>query len=401
MGMNNSLSLHEELNAELREILDFWSTEALDMQYGGFIGQIDSNQVRQTTADKGMVLHARILWAFSAAYHLYGQESDRLMAARAYEYIKNHFVDAEYGGVYWSVDYLGSPVDTKKQIYALAFAIYGLAEYSKIHPDESAIKLAIDLYEQIERYAFDPIDNGYFEAFDRRWQLMEDFRLSEKDANEAKTMNTHLHLLEAYTNLYAIWPDEGLLQKIRNLLFIFENKIINTERKHLNLFFDQYWQVKGDIVSYGHDIEASWLLLEAAKITGDENEIAKFKHIALDLADGCMHGLMPDGSMVYEQNNETGYTTAERHWWVQAECLVGFFQAYQLSGDVRYLDIVTKNWIFIKQHIKDKVHGEWHWGVDAQGSVIPKDKIGPWKCPYHNARACMEIMQRVISDLKR
>lgn len=389
------LVLREELDSELREILDFWSRETLDLQYGGFIGRIDHQQIKRTTADKGAVLHARILWTFSAAYRMYGREQDGAMGTRVYEYIKNHFVDTEHGGIYWTVDYLGCPVDTKKQIYALAFTIYALAEYSRSHRNEEALQLAIDIYQQIEQHAFDRVHNGYFEAFDRQWQLQEDFRLSDKDANEAKTMNTHLHVLEAYSTLYAVWPDEGLLRRIQNLLSLFENKILRTGKMSLNLFFDQYWQVKGDVTSYGHDIEASWLLLEAAEKISDEHAIHKFSGIALYMADACIQGLMPDGSLSYERDNESGHVVSERHWWVQAESMVGFFQAYQLSGQERYLDIVFRNWTFIQQQIKDKVHGEWHWGIDEKGRTMPEDKVGPWKCPYHNARACMEIIQRI------
>lgn len=386
----------QELTDELNSILSWWATNAADKISGGFFGKIDNDNQVIPDVPKGSVLNARILWTFAAAYN---HQSDALylkMANRAYQYITNHFIDKKNGGVYWSVDYKGNPQDTKKQVYAIAFTIYGLSEYYRATKKEEALQTAIELFHLLVNKAYDPVQTGYFEAFTRDWQPIEDLRLSAKDANEKKTMNTHLHVLEGFTNLHRIWPDELLKKQIGILLNNFFDYFIDKDTRHLNLFFDEDWNNKGQLVSYGHDIEATWLLLEAAEEIGYEAAISKIKQITPLMADATIAGLDSDGGLWYEYEPDENNLVKEKHWWVQAEAMVGFFNAWQVTGDDKYLNIVLKNWEFVKNNLIDKENGEWFWGVNEHGEVMPgEDKAGFWKCPYHNSRACLELLRRI------
>lgn len=387
--------LKTELSAELDSILEYWSKNAIDTKNHGFIGQIDTHENIVENAEKGSVLNARILWSFSASYQITKNEEHKKIAKRAFEFLSEYFYDPEFGGLFWSINADTTPKDTKNQIYALAFAIYGLSEYYVISKDEKALDIAINLYLQIQRHSYDPINKGYLEAFSRDWKLIKDLRLSDKDANEKKTMNTHLHIVEAYANLFRIWRDKKLQSDIVELLETIDEHFINTETGHLRLFFDEEWVEKPDVISYGHDIEATWLLLQCAEISEDETLISKYKKHAVQMAEVTKEGLDIDGGLWYEFDPKKSELIAEKHWWVQAEALIGFYNAYQLTGNESYLDIVFKNWDFIKKHILDKQNGEWFWGIYNDYSLIEKDKAGFWKCPYHNSRACLELINRI------
>ena len=387
--------LKSELTAELDSILNYWSKRTIDDQNGGFVGQIDFNDHLIANAEKGSVLNARILWTFSASYKTTKNENHKLLAERAFEFLVAYFYDTKFGGLFWSINEDKTPKDTKNQIYALAFAIYGLSEYYSISQEEKALEIAKNLYHKIQEHSYDPVNKGYFEAFTRDWQPIEDLRLSEKDANEKKTMNTHLHIIEGYANLYKVWKDDKLLADIVELLETIEKYFINTKTGHLRLFFDENWKEKPDVISYGHDIEAAWLLLQCAEISGNEKLIAKYKKHAIQIAEATKKGLDSDGGLWYEYDPEKKELIAEKHWWPQAEALIGFYNAYQLTGKEEYLDIVFKNWSFIKKHILDKKNGEWFWGVYDDYYTIKKDKAGFWKCPYHNGRACLELINRI------
>ncbi len=388
-------NLKIEQQLELQSILSYWMENTIDTKNGGFIGQIDYNNITNNEAEKGSVLNARLLWTFSAAYKISKNKEHLNTAKRAFEYISEYFYDTEFGGIFWSVHYDGSPKDTKNQIYALAFVIYGLSEYYSVTNDERALEMAISLYQKIQEHSYDASNGGYLEAFTRDWQPIEDLRLSEKDANEKKTMNTHLHIVEGYANLYTVWKDESLRKVIVELLQTVEKHFINTETGHLKLFFDENWVEKKDVISYGHDIEAAWLLLQCAEIAGDSTLIANYKKHALQIADATKEGIDADGGLWYEYDLETKELISEKHWWPQSEMIIGFFTAWQISGKQEYLDIVFKNWDFTKKHIIDKENGEWFWGVYADYSTMEKDKAGFWKCPYHNGRACIELIHRI------
>ncbi|TDO71469.1 mannobiose 2-epimerase [Flavobacterium chryseum] len=393
--MSKLKQLKTELSAELDSILDYWSKNAIDTKNNGFIGQIDSNENIVGNAEKGSVLNARILWSFSSSYQITKNEEHKKIAKRAFEFLSEYFYDSEFGGLFWSINADTTPKDTKNQIYALAFAIYGLSEYYVISKDEKALAIAINLYLRIQKYSYDPVNKGYLEAFTRDWQPIEDLRLSDKDANEKKTMNTHLHIVEAYANLYKVWKDKTLQKNIIELLQTIEKHFINTQTGHLRLFFDENWIEKPDVISYGHDIEAAWLLLHCAEIAGDETLIINYKKYAVQMAEVTKEGLDIDGGLWYEFDPEKNELIAEKHWWVQAEALIGFYNAYQLTEKESYLEIVLKNWDFIKKHILDTKNGEWFWGIYKDDSLIEKDKAGFWKCPYHNSRACLELINRI------
>ncbi len=387
----------QELSAELENILQFWMTHMADNERSGFYGSIDSNNVADNTAPKGLVLNARILWTFSAAYNFTQDKKKYLpVAKRAYLYLIDHFIDKEYGGLYWSVDAAGHPLDTRKQVYGLAFYLYGLSEYFCAVKEPGLLEQAVRLFRLIEEKSFDAERKGYYEAFARDWQVLPDMRLSDKDANEKKTMNTHLHVIEAYANLYKQWPDALLRKRIMQLLEVFVDYMIDKNTGHLLLFFDEAWNLKPDVLSYGHDIEAAWLLQHCAEIIGDSHWIKKMKACALRITDAAAEGLDADGGLWYEYNPAAQHLIKEKHWWPQAEAMVGFFNAWQLSSEDKYLQQSFNSWQFIKKYVRDSTRGEWVWGVNADYSVMQnKDKAGFWKCPYHNGRACIEMLIRL------
>lgn len=383
-----------EAAAELEAILAYWMKYTVDKENGGFYGQIDENEQVHAEAPKGSVLNSRILWAFSAAYNATGKKEYLQMADRAFAYITAHFIDREYGGVYWSVDYKGDPLSDRKQIYGLSFCIYGLSEYYKATASKEALELAIALFHEIEKHSYDQEKKGYFEAFARNWQPLADLRLSEKDANEEKTMNTHLHVIEAYGCLYQVWPDAFLKQQIAHLLEVFNAHIIDPQTGHLVLFFTADWERRSGILSYGHDIEAAWLLQEAAEIIGDNKWITLMKAQSVKIANAAMAGLDADGGLWYEYEN--GHLVQQKHSWPQAEAMVGFLNAWQVTGDEAWFKHSCNSWQFTRQYMKDKVNGEWFWGVTENHTPMPgQDKAGFWKCPYHNSRAMLEIIRRL------
>ncbi|MCX6315711.1 MAG: AGE family epimerase/isomerase [Bacteroidetes bacterium] len=396
------ITFHEELEQELNQILSYWITYMPDEVKGGFYGALSDTNEPDPLAPKGQVLCSRIAWTFAAAYQRTHQPNHLQMAERAYRYIRDFFEDHEYGGVYWLVDHTGKMLDGKKQVYGLAFCIYAMAEYYKATGDPEALRFSIELYNTIERYSFDPVAGGYIEAFARDWQPAADLRLSEKDRNDKKTMNTHLHVVEAYANLYTVWPDPELQKKISGLLDYFGNYMIDKATNHLLLFMDEQWKPMSFIRSYGHDIEASWLLLESAEIAGDDKHIQRFRHYAISLAVASSAGLDErDGGMWHETDPIQPDRPKEKHWWPQAEAMVGFFNAFEISGDSQWLFRSLASWDYIKNQIRDELYGEWYWGRDDNGEIIREVKAGFWKCPYHNARACMELMRRISHVLQQ
>lgn len=372
-------------------ILNFWISKMQDNENGGFYGRIDGDDKLHIQANKGAILNARILWTFSAAYRILQKEEYLSIAQRAFKYIKDYFIDKTYGGVYWELDYLGNPINTKKQTYAQGFALYGFSEFYRATGSSEALELAKEFFHLIEKTHDDKL-GGYFEAFTENWQPIDDMRLSDKDANEKKTMNTHLHVLEPYTNLCRVWNDADLYEAQRKLIYIFTEKILDKKTNHLNLFFDEEWNVKSTAISYGHDIEASWLLFEAAEVLGDEDLIEKIRDLSLAIADASFEGLDTDGSMMYESNGE--HIDRERHWWVQAEAIVGYMYAHKNSERADYRHKAEELWNYIQSQLKDGENGEWYWSRLSNGIINHKDdKAGFWKCPYHNGRMCMEMIE--------
>lgn len=416
--MNNQVKIlkQEVLETVTENILPFW-LKMQDKENGGFYGQMKGDGTLVKEANKGGILNARILWSFSAAYRVLGNPEYLEAATRAKDYILAHFIDPEYGGIYWELDYKGNPVDTKKQFYAIGFAIYGLSEYVRATGDEEALQACMALYDSIETHSLDREYNGYIEACTREWGEIADMRLSELDANYPKSQNTHLHIIESYTNLYRCFKElaeqdvvsvpgnKAMLCKewqmkveksLRNLIDIFCEKILNPETYHLDLFFENDWtRGAGWLESYGHDIECSWLMHEAALVLGDKEVLAKVEPIVRKVAKASEKGLNADGSMTHEANLDTGYVDADRHWWVQAETVVGFYNIYQYFHDESALQKALHCWQYIKDNLIDHELGEWYWSRDPQRNINRKDDhAGFWKCPYHNSRMCLELIER-------
>ncbi len=390
-----------EVSTELESILSYWIANTPDENRGGFIGRITHAHEKHFNAPRGSVLNSRILWTFSAAFNYKREAVHLAMARRAFDYFIQYFIDRRYGGVYWTVTAEGVAMDTKKQIYALSFAIYGLSEYYLASGDESAREAAIQLYHDILKHSYDSRFGGYIEALGRDWSPIEDLRLSDKDANERKSMNTHLHLLEGFTNLYRIWPDDSLKEKLYELVGLFMEHIISKDTYHLQLFFKDDWTPRSGVISYGHDVEAAWLIQEALSILGDKKLLEYVKDYSVKIAEAAARGLDKDGGLWYEFDIDKNQLIREKHWWPQAEAMVGFFNAWQCTGDKSWLSRSLQSWDFVKRYLKDKF-GEWHWGVLVDYSVMDKeDKVGIWKCPYHNTRACIEIIRRINAIEKK
>lgn len=316
------------------------------------------------------------------------------MADEAFRMVREMFWDETNGGIYWSVMPDGTAADTKKQFYAQAFYLYALAEYYLAFGDESARELAIEMFRLIEKHAGDPEFGGYIEAKTMDWHKTDDQRLSPRELNVKKSMNTHLHILEAYTNFFRIWKSEASEKQLRHLIDVFLDKIIEPETSHFHLFFDADWTVRSEIDSYGHDIEGSWLLMEAAEVLGDHDVMEVVKNAALQMADvTAREGLGREGGVYYEK--EADLLHEQYDWWPQAEAVVGFFNAWQVTSDEKYLQLALQSWEFIKKYIVDRKNGEWFWGVSAQLVPLPNDKVNGWKAPYHNGRMCLEMMRRI------
>lgn len=385
------------LEDELAHILNYWKNTVVNKKRDGFYGAVSYTDIPDPDAPLGIVMYSRLLWSFSAAASFTGDPEWRSLAGLAYTGIADFFEDKEWGGVFWSVSPDGRIMDDRKQLYGIAFCIYGLSEYYSLTRDSNVLAKATTLYRLIEHYGFDTTCNGYVEAFTRDWKEISDMRLSEKDQNERKTMNTHLHIVEAYANLYAVWPDQGLKERIQNLLFLFDARFIDPETGHLNLFFNDQWDLKSRLISYGHDIEAAWLLAWCAGQIGDTSWLERINNKVPRIADAAARGLDGDGGLWYEFEPETHQLVMEKHAWPQAEALLGFYHAWTVTGDEKYLRKLRQCWSFIQQFIKDKQGGEWFWGVYGDYSVMKKDKAGFWKCPYHNTRAVLGLLKKKYS----
>lgn len=381
----------EALEQETQRVLDFWVLNTLDGVNGGFIGAIDGNGRHLVEADKGVVLNARILWSFSRAANFERGLTYRSIEDRAFTFLADHFVDTDHGGVFWMLDHTGRPVEERKQIYAQAFCIYGFAEYYKSSNNKNALTAAMALFQKIEAHSYTKIKEGYIEAFSREWKSISDVRLSNKDLNAPFTTNTHLHILEAYTTLYEITADEQVKDAIVRLIRCFLEKIFGTDG-HMKLFFSLDWKSLSNEISFGHDIEAVWLLVLAARTIQDESLVMETEKLLLRVADVFMaEALDTDHGVFNARNAQNGELDTDKHWWCQAEAVVGLLYAWKISGKETYLICSIAIWGFIKDHMLDMVNGEWFFRVDRKG--VPygfEDKVGPWKCPYHNLRALYE-----------
>ena len=389
------LNKEEAVQMVKENILPFWQGMA-DSENGGFYGEADFYGKADKTADKGCILNSRILWTFSAAYRICGDEQYRTYAARARDFLSDAFWDKTHSGLYWLVDYTGRPLNARKQFYNIAFGIYALSEHYLASGDQSSLELATALFAMTEKYGLDPSAGGYVEASTREWHDIDDFRLSDKDLNSPKSMNTNLHVLEAYTNLARAGKDERVRKALEALLRITLDKIVN-RNWHFELFFNMDWHTLSKDISYGHDIEGSWLMYEAALAVGDESLICKVKQAALAIAGVILAAAIDHkNGGLFSGCNEAGQIHAKKEWWPQAEAVAGFYNAYELSGEQKYFDAADSIWSYIKNHFADNIHGEWHNELSLDNTPdINMPKAGFWKCPYHNARACLEIIRRM------
>ncbi|MDF1514699.1 MAG: AGE family epimerase/isomerase [Anaerolineae bacterium] len=387
----------KRIEAELlNNILPFWINNTVDKENGGFYGEVSNHLVVNTGATKGSLLNSRILWTFSAAYRRYKNQACLDMAQYAYHALIELFWDDTYDGLYWEISSDGKPLKTRKQIYGQAFGIYALAEYYAATGDRQALEKAIAIFDAIEAHSFDPPHGGYLEACSRTWQPIDDVRLSPQDMNEQKSQNTHLHILEAYTNLLRVWDNTHLLQQQTTLIQVMLNQITDPKTHHLILFLDTDWQPQSDLISYGHDIEASWLLYEAAEIVGDPQLVEEVRPRVLRIAQAVYdQGLDIDGGLFYE-SSPSGDVNKRKSWWPQVEAAVGFLNAYQLSGQPHFLTAALKSWDFIEENFVDHQYGGWfRYANHDAPEYLNEPKVSFWKCPYHNSRACMELTSRL------
>lgn len=384
----------DKIHSELNEILNYWVEFSVDEMNGGFIGKRDHYNKAFPKAAKGIILNSRLLWSFSALGNFGKTGAVLSLADRAYDYLLNFFEDKQHGGVFWELDFQGKSLKERKQIYAQAFAIYALSEYYKLTGKKQAKKWAISLFHLIEKYARDKKQNGYFEAFQNDWSAINDMRLNKKDPNAAKTMNTHLHILEAYTNLLEITGDEKVKSALENLIQLFFDKFLEEEIQHFKLFFDVEWKSANNMVSFGHDIEAVWLIIEAAKAAKNDELRKKADRLAVSVAHVFLKEAYKKGNGVYnEQDLDSGELDTDKHWWPQAEAMLGLQYAYQISGEKKFKNAQLDIWEYIKENIIDHENGEWYFRINNENEPYPEgDKLSMWKSPYHNSRACMMLI---------
>ncbi len=385
--------LRQEAKAEAKTILNWWGAHMPDGA-DGFFGEIDAAGRPVENAPRSVILYTRMLWFFSAMATYLGSNDARVMAHRAAGYIRKHFTDPDHGGLYWLLDPRGQVIDAKKQGYAQAFGIYAFAEYFSATGDPAALVMARQLQRDIEERFWDPRHGGYIEALSAYWHDPGDQRLSDKDADCPKSMNTHLHLLEAYTRLHRVAPDEVSNAALYRVLDVFAGHFVDGESGHLRLFFDMDWTDRTEAVSYGHDIEASWLMWEAAEALNDRDMTARVRPLVLGLADATLkEGFNDRGGLSYERTSN-GHLDSDGEWWGQAEGMVGFVNACQMTGDTTYLDAAVGLWDYLKAQYGAGSGDEWTWyGADA--GRPPVGLAGQWKCPYHNGRAMIELDHRL------
>ena len=385
-----------QFESELYEnILPFWMANAPDRENGGFVGGITNDLAIRNDIPRTAVSCTRFLWTFSHAFLATGEHDYLKISHRAYQYLTNTFWDQQYGGLFWSVDIHGQAVGTRKHSYAQAFGIYGLSEYFKATQRAESLELAHDLFELLESHAFDPSYGGYSEGRTQDWLPTSDMRLGKDDLNCHKSMNTMLHILEAYTNLVQISDNSEVKDQLINLIRIFQTRIIGPSG-HFLLYFDQDWSPLSDHFSYGHDIEGSWLLAEAADVTGSHKLIRSVATSALHLAEAVLRdGIRADGAIIHEATPEK-VINPNIEWWPQAEAVVGFYNAYQLTTKEEYRTAAENAWQFICTYLVDTQFGGWIKRLLPDRTIDNTSlKAGPWEGPYHESRMCFEMAKRL------
>lgn len=381
--------LRQAADTELRHrILPFWLGLA-DREHGGVHGHVDADLEVDRTADKGAVMACRFLWTFSAAYRHFGDLSYLSAARDMYRFITGRLVDAEHGGVFWSVDHTGAPADTDKHVYAQAFALYAFSEYHRATGDRGALARATEIHDIVTGVGFDPATGAYREQFDRSWTAKPNVFLGEADRADI-TMNTHLHVLEALTAYHGVAPTPAVAGRVAALLDTFRDRLYDPRRRSLRVFLDADWRELGDVVSFGHDVEASWLVDEAAREIG-----ADLPDMVVDLARATAErAVLADGSVANEA--VAGRVDATRVWWVQAEAVVGFLNAHERTGDRVFRTLAGDTWDYITTSMIDpRPTGEWLYARGPDDAPLRREAAGMWKCCYHNGRLCLQLVQRL------
>lgn len=405
---------YESIRKELTtNILPYWEKYSRDTTSGktGFFGKIDNENNQDYEVSRSIVMTSRFLWAYSVAARFFNDKKYLEMADFAADVILNKFFDKTNGGVYWSVMPDGTPDVSKKQIYGEAFCSYGLSEYAAAlmdlrgDKDKAVLHMnkALELFDLMEKYALDKKDGGYIEACAVDWKETDDMRLSSKDMNCAKSMNTNLHVMEAYTNIFRTLPvvmPEATAKRaqvgtaLKNLIHTTNTKIRQND-EHLGMFFNMDWSRLDEEISYGHDIEASWLLWEAATELEDEEIKSETKPVTLNMAQVALEQGMDNEAGAFENFFNKGKRDRTRVWWNQAEAVNGFYNAWEMTGDSKYSDAVKKVWTWIIEHQVDKKGGDWWAEINPDGTPNLKEaKGGNWKTAYHNARCCFELLRR-------
>ena len=395
MSQDERGMLASEMEEELlNDILPFWP-RFIDQENGGFYGQVENDRRPDPRADKGLVMHARLLWTYSAAARLLGRPGLLSTADTAYRFLVDSLYDKDQKGFSFACDFQGHRRPGLKIVYGQAFAVYALAEYARAGGPGRALDLATETFRLLQRTAYDQRDGGYSEAAAPDWSKSAVSALGDGDIACAKSMNTNLHVLEAFTALHAATDDAAVGHALRRQIEIHLDKIV-TPTAHLSLYFDNDWSRLDAVMSYGHDVEASWLLTEAAERVKDAQLETRVRRCSLQMAAAIARVLDENqGSLPNELKD--GRLDTDRIWWVQAEGIVGMVNAAELSGDAGYLRRASMLWKFVKAFLIDHVHGEWFWGVNHPGNApLPERyKGGAWKASYHNGRACMQVMSRL------
>jgi cellobiose epimerase len=400
----------EKFSLELhKDILPYWMKYGVEKNGHGFYGAVDMDGNPVLSANKTSVLNARILWTFSAAAMLDGNKDYASIADKAYRVVTEDFEDKEFGGYFMELTSGDKVANDIKHTYAQAFVLYALCKYYEFRPLDSVIKKIETFFNLIEEKAKDPVNPGYIESFTRDWQIYGQNRMA--DNNEPRTMNTHLHVLEAWAALYKVWKNDKVEKRLTELMELFLEKIIRKEG-HFGIFFDESFNeadASKGICSFGHDIEGSWLLWEASEILGNSSIIDRMRPLALKMVDNIERvAVDKDGGLFLESTRYGSHVKTNKHWWQQAETLVGFMNAFELTGDQKYWDTVKLSWGFIDKYLIDHDRGEWFTKLNRLGVPFltePQDdpspyyrndwKIDPWKCPYHNGRSMMEMIRRI------
>jgi cellobiose epimerase len=394
--INPSLDPVDFKNELCGNILPFWMEKTIDKTNGGFYGALSNDLRIHNEVPRSAILCTRILWTYAAAYHAFKQEEYLQTAQYAYDTLLKSFWDAQYRGVYWDVDQRGQPVTERKHHYAQAFAIYSLCEYSLASGSAESLRYAQELFSLLEQHAYDPVHHGYIEGSRRDWSALEDMRLSDKDMNCRKSMNTMLHTLEAYTRLAQVWPQARVRAQLDNLVRTYLAHVIDPQSGHQRLFFDDQWRSLSDTVSYGHDIECSWLLWEAAQVLDDPLLTEQVKTASQRLAQGVLDEAVDKDGSLFQELSVRGKNGVDKEWWTQAEGVVGFYNAYQLTGKEEFAQAAANCWDFIRARLVDRQYGDWIKRVHPDGTLNQDSyKVGPWECPYHHARLCLQMMERL------